>query len=266
MNHSINECVLILAGLDPSGGAGISADQRAVLAAGAWPCPVAVVSTVQSTMGLESVQQVDPKLVLAQAKRLLDHQNICVIKTGALGSHEGVDVVLRLVDACDLPVIVDPVSTASRGQATLSNGDPRDLASRATLFTPNALEASALCGSKVRDLADQREAARSLLSLGSHAVLVKGGHVDGAQCVDVLALGTKVVEFSSARRRAAQVHGTGCLLASLIAGRLAINAPGQGRQVSEKVLVQAIGFSRRRLGQAIAKAQCIGEGQLVARV
>lgn len=264
----VDACVLLLAGLDPSGGAGLAADQRGVLAAGAWPCPVTVLSTVQSTAGLVSVMQVDPRHVRAQAELILRDQRARAVKTGALGGPEGVEVVTRVLEGRKLPLVVDPVLGATKGRARLNAQDEaiQALMALATLVTPNALEAERLCGTSVRDLRDQREAARVMLASGPKAVLVKGGHIDGERCIDVLAVGNSVYELGSRRWPVGEVHGTGCLLASLIAGRLAADGRIRGNDVPASSLLDAVRFAKRKLGWAMSRATRVGKGQLVLRL
>ena len=111
-------CALTIAGLDPSGGAGIAADLRAFEAADVWGCAVEAVLTVQSTAGLESSEAIAPKLLRAQLENVLRHQEIRAIKTGALGSAENVEVVEDAVrDASKIPLVVDPVMIATRRSA-----------------------------------------------------------------------------------------------------------------------------------------------------
>ncbi len=264
----VEACVLLLAGLDPSGGAGLAADQRGVLAAGAWPCPVTVLSTVQSTAGLVSVAPVDPRHVRAQAELILRDQRVRAVKTGALGGPEGVEVVTRVLAGRNLPLVVDPVLGATKGRARLNTQDEaiEPLMALATLVTPNALEAERLCGTSVRDLRDQREAARVMLASGPKAVLVKGGHIDGERCIDVLAVGDSVFELGSRRWPVGEVHGTGCLLASLIAGRLAADGRIRGDDVPASSLLDAVRFAKRKLSWAMSRATRVGKGQLVLRL
>lgn len=265
MRDRIRPCVLLLAGLDPSGGAGLAADQRGVLAAGAWPCPITVLSTVQSTAGLQSTSQVDPEHASAQARAVLRDQHVRAVKTGALGGVSGVQLVADLVRRHPLPLVVDPVLGATRGRVPLTSDRDALLAllACATLVTPNVRETEVLCGSVVRDLRDQREAARTLVSMGARAALVKGGHMKGQRCVDVLAVGSRVIDLGARRRDVGEVHGTGCLLASMIAGRLACDEVLRGVSVPEASLVSAVRFAKRKLGAAMDRALRVGRGQRV---
>lgn len=258
-------CVLILAGLDPSGGAGISADQRAVLSTGAWPCPVCAAITVQSTAGLVSVHPIAPALVTAQAREVLRHQRVRAIKTGALGSEANVRAIIELLRAHpSVPAVVDPVIVATRSSgARLLDSDAgkalAELLSLATVLTPNTDEAQELLGTRIRDEADLADAARELSAMGAKAVLVKGGHLRGERAVDVLYAGGRIQRFASPRLAVAPFHGGGCTMASLIAGELAMG----GGKPDRDAIARAVGKAKRRLAGSIRAAVRIGHGLLV---
>lgn len=252
-----------MAGLDPSGGAGIAADLRAFAAAGAWGCAVASVLTVQSTAGLVSAHPVAAALLAAQLVEVLAHHPVRVIKTGALGNAANVRVLLDvLASRPRLPLVVDPVLSPTRGRGARLLVEANDvllaLCGRATLVTPNAREASVLTGIAVHDVASMERAARALLDTGARAVLVKGGHVAGKHAVDVLVTRRATTHLRARRLDVAETHGTGCTLASLIAGRLAAS-----RRIDDAELVAATRWAKRRLGRALARARSVGDGLLV---
>ena len=266
---------LTIAGLDPSGGAGIAADLRAFAAAGAWGAAVCAALTVQSTRGVRAVRAVSTKLVLAQAEEVLADARVLAIKTGALGSAANVRAVARLIEAHpEIPAVVDPVMIPSRNTGK-SAGARLDgpgsipalqrLARAATLVTPNLAEASALLGGvTILTDDDARDAAVALVEGGAHAVLVKGGHGTGAEAVDWLIVGAqtkRVVRIARPRRKTPPLHGTGCTLASLIAGRLAAKSTGRMPGVDE--LVAAVRWARGRLDAAIGAPLTTGRGLLV---
>lgn len=261
-------CVLAIAGLDPSGGAGLASDLRAIERAGAWACPVVAVLTVQSTAGLRAARPVERSLVVAQAREVVAAQRVRAIKTGALGSAANARAVARLARTLgpDVPLVVDPVLAPTRGAARLlateALGAARALARVATLVTPNALEAGALLGATVRDLADARDAGRALVAEGARAALVKGGHLGGDEAVDVLVVGARLVELRARRVGGLDVHGTGCTLASLVAGRLATRP---GRHVSEDEIVDAARWAKQALGRALLRPLDVGAGSRVIR-
>lgn len=223
-------CVLLVGGLDPGGGAGVLADARAVARAGAFGCAAVAVQTVQSTSGMRSATPVPSRQLIAECTEVVKHQRVRAIKVGALGSNDNVKAVGDfLAIHRDVPSVVDTPMLPTRGRARLL--DERGVRMlrqrvipRATLVTANAPEAEALTGLRVTRLDEAREAAKALLALGAHAVLLKGGHLDsgrGPRAVDVFATRDRVITLAAARLRVKPFHGGGCTLASLIAGRLA---------------------------------------------
>lgn len=262
-------CALTIAGLDPSGGAGLTADLRGFEAAGAWGCAACSVLTVQSTAGLRSVLPTPVDHLRAELEELFAHQRIRAVKTGALGSTENVRVVLDMMARYpELPFVVDPVIIATRSPegARLLDNDALDamqtLCSKATVITPNIDEAEALLTTTIRDYQSQKEAAIALVQRGALAAIVKGGHLPGAHVTDVLATQEGVVSLTTPRRQRAEFHGGGCLFAALIAGHLAL-AP-QPRRV-ESVL-KAVRQSKKLLSRAILRAANVGDGLLVPMV
>lgn len=266
---------LTIAGLDPSGGAGIAADLRAFAAAGAWGAAVCAALTVQSTRGVRAVRAVSTKLVIAQADEVLGDARVLAIKTGALGSAANVRAVARLIEAHrGIPAVVDPVMLPSRN-AGENKGARLDgagaipalqrLARAATLVTPNLAEASALLGGvAILTDGDARDAGVALVEAGAHAALVKGGHGTGAESIDWLIVGAqtkRVVRIARPRRKTPPLHGTGCTLASLIAGRLAAKSTGDMPGADE--LVAAVRWARGRLDAAIRAPLTTGHGLLV---
>jgi hydroxymethylpyrimidine/phosphomethylpyrimidine kinase len=225
----VDVCALAIGGLDPGGGAGIVADLRAFGHAGAFGCAAVALVTVQSTAGVRAARALDPREVIAQAREVLLHQRVRAIKTGALGSAPNVRAVARLLAKFPrIPAIVDPVILPTKGPARLLEVDAldvvrRDLVPRAWLVTPNAREAEALTGLRVTNETQAADAARALVGLGARAALVKGGHLRGPRAVDVLAVrGGRVHWIEAPRLRGLRIHGAGCLLAALVAGRVAV--------------------------------------------
>ena len=250
-------CVLALGGLDPGGGAGIIADARAIERAGAFACAVATVLTIQSTRGLERVVPVDPRVWTEQARVVLRDQRVRAIKTGALGSAANVRAVAKL--ARKIPLIVDPVMLPTKGRAKLLDEDAlvamrRELVPRAALVTANVHEAEALTGVRVENVEGAFVAAKALVNAGARAALVKGGHLEGPRAVDVLVTKNDTISFSRARiRTKKKLHGAGCTLASLVAGRVAM-----GDDVT-----RAVRFAKRVHHAAIAHAADVGGTMLV---
>jgi hydroxymethylpyrimidine/phosphomethylpyrimidine kinase len=264
-------CALAISGLDPSGGAGLIADVRAFEAAGVWACGVVAMSTVQSTAGLRRSWVTPSRDLSAQLREVYARQNIRSIKIGALGSTDNARAVLRWIRTISpaVPVVLDPVMrpTAGARRARLLEDRGIDalraLAARVTLVTPNVPEAEVLTGMAIRSLDDARAAARALVGAGARAALVKGGHLPAhpraAKTVDVLAVGPRLLRLAAERVPFA-VHGTGCALASLAAGRLAAR---DGAALTDEQLADAVRWAKRRLARAISRPARIGDGLLV---
>ncbi len=260
-------CALAIAGLDPSGGAGILADMRAFAAASVWGCAAVTVVTVQSTAGLRSAHPVDQRTLIRQVREIILHENVRSIKIGALGSSSNARAVARLLPALarDAPVVLDPVMRPTLGaKRLLDRGGLRailGMLESVTVVTPNVPEAEALLGVRIRSVEDAERAARALVELGARAALVKGGHLparaarDGV--VDVLALGHRVTRFRGPRVDEAP-HGTGCTLSSLIAGHLA-----RAANIDDVAVEDAVAWAKRELRRALARPLRIGDGLLV---
>ena len=232
--------ILVLAGLDPSGGAGILADADAVRASGGRPFCVATALTVQTPARAYSFQPVAAELVREAGRRLLEEEPVRAVKVGMIGSAAVGQAIEELLAGADLPVVIDPVLAASSG-APLFAGSPEEARgaylrlARERILTPNLPEAEALLGAPPD--------AGSLLAQGPRAVLLKGGHARGDSVVDVLAVRGGGVESFSAPRLPRTARGTGCRLASALATRL-----GQGKELREAVL-EARALVRAYIGQ-----------------
>ena len=238
-------CVLVFAGLDPSGGAGILADAEAIRATGARPLCVVTALTVQTTRAVKRWESVSAALVTESAHALLSEENVRSIKVGMIADGKVAEAIARLLaPRRDLPVVIDPVLQASSGtllfKGTLQQA--RDaylaLASHA-LITPNLLEAAALLDlpRQPQDAVGLEQAARALVAKGARAALVKGGHLN-ADPVDVLAMGGVVEHFEASRIRTT-ARGTGCRLSSAIAAGLALERPIRESVVAARQLVRA---------------------------
>lgn len=217
--------VLILAGSDSGGGAGIQADIKAVTMLGGFAATAITAVTVQNTLGVHGVHPLPIELIRAQAEAVLDDIGADALKTGMLGSVEVVETVAALIDQAGAPAVVDPVMVAKGGAALLPDQAVAAVKAlmipRAALLTPNAPEAEALTGLTVADLDGQRRAGEALLELGARAVLMKGGHVPGERLIDVLMTPDGESLFEGERVETRHTHGTGCTLASACAAGLA---------------------------------------------
>jgi len=248
--------VLIVAGSDSGGGAGIQADIKTVTALGGYAATAITALTAQNTQGVFGVVGVEPVFIQQQMRLVLEDIGADAVKTGMLHSAAVIEVVCEVLDSLDpaIPVVVDPVMVAQSGDALLDPGAMESLAQRllprATLLTPNAPETERLSGVTVTDHDSMVRAAKKLCGMGPGAVLVKGGHLDGRTVIDVLAAGDTIETFESPRIDTPHTHGTGCTLASAIATGL-----GQGL-----ALHNAVVRARAYLHEAIRTAPRLGRG------
>jgi len=247
--------VLIIAGSDSGGGAGIQADIKTVTALGGYAATAITAITVQNSLGVFGVHAIPVEVIEAQARAVLDDIGADAIKTGMLGSVEVVEAVARLLDgARGTPAVIDPVMTAQGGVALLA--PPAGEAVRtllvphASLITPNAPEAEALTGLEVASFDGQRRAGEALLAAGAKAVLIKGGHVPGDRVVDLLITAGGETVFEGPRIDTRHTHGTGCTLASGCATGLA-----QGL-----ALTDAVSRAWAYTAEAIRRAPGFGAG------
>ena len=210
--------VLIIAGSDSGGGAGIQADIKTVTVLGGY---AATAITAQNSLGVQAIKRVKPKLVALQARAVLGDIGADAIKTGMLGGRKVVELVAGLLDEAGVPAVIDPVMLSTSGSVLLKPGAIAALKSllipRAALLTPNAPEAEVLTGLTVRSSDDLRRAGEALLEAGAQAVLMKGGHVPGDQVTDILMTSAGETTFSGPRLDTRHTHGTGCSLASACA-------------------------------------------------
>lgn len=218
--------VLIIAGSDSGGGAGIQADIKTVTALGGYAATAITAVTVQNTLGVTGVHAIALDVIEAQARAVLDDIGADAIKTGMLGDPAVVALVARLLDgAAGIPAVIDPVMVAKGGASLLPDQAVEAvktlLVPRAALLTPNAPEARALTGLAVHDIEGQRRAGEALLALGAKAVLMKGGHLPGERVIDLLLTPHGESVFEGERIDSRHTHGTGCTLASACAAGLA---------------------------------------------
>ncbi|WP_347058804.1 bifunctional hydroxymethylpyrimidine kinase/phosphomethylpyrimidine kinase [Blastococcus sp. HT6-30] len=223
---------LTVAGSDPSGGAGIQADVKTFSALGVYGTAVLTALTAQNTRGVTGVHPVPAAFVAQQIGTLLDDVTVHATKTGMLGTADVVHAVAAaLAGRAAGPVVVDPVMVATSGDRLVDEdaiAAVRDaLLPVADLITPNVPEAAALLDVPPAATADELPAqARALLELGPRAVLLKGGHLGGADSVDVLATPAGVLTTVRPRISTRATHGTGCTLSSAIAALLARRRAG----------------------------------------
>ncbi|MDB5494853.1 MAG: thiD [Phenylobacterium sp.] len=247
--------VLIIAGSDSGGGAGIQADIKTVTALGGYAATAITAVTVQNTLGVSAVHPIPPQIITAQARAVLDDIGADAIKTGMLGDLAAVRAVAELLAGVAVPVVIDPVMVAKGGAALMESSAVAAvrelLVPRAALLTPNVPEAEALTGLAIASLDDQRRAAEVLLAAGAAAVLMKGGHLAGDRVTDLLITPASETAFEAERIVTRHTHGTGCTLASACATGLAQGLP----------LTEAVARAWAYVQEAIARAPGFGAGQ-----
>ena len=248
--------VLIIAGSDSGGGAGIQADIKTVTMLDGYAATAITALTAQNTEGVFGVLPIPPEFIRKQIEVVLDDIGADAIKTGMLHDAAVIETVAAVLRqrASKIPLVVDPVMVA-KGGARLIDPNAVDALKRllialATVLTPNLPEAETLCGAAIGDIAAMRSAGERLLRLGCRAVLVKGGHLPGDTVSDVLVTAAGVKVWESPRIDTRHTHGTGCSLASAIAAGLA-----QGLDVEH-----AVDRARAYVQRAIASAPGLGRG------
>jgi len=247
--------VLIIAGSDSGGGAGIQADIKTVTALDGYAATAITAITVQNTLGVTGVHAIPLDIIEAQARAVLDDIGADAIKTGMLGDVATVERVAAILDSAPgVAAVVDPVMVAKGGAALL---EARAVAAvrelmipRAALLTPNAPEAEALTGLPVLTTDDLRRAGDVLLGFGAKAVLMKGGHIAGERLTDLLITPDGETAFEGERIDTRHTHGTGCTLASACAAGLAQGLP----------LTEAVARAWSYVHEAMLRAPGFGAG------
>ena len=246
--------VLIIAGSDSGGGAGIQADIKTVTVLGGYAATAITAVTVQNTLGVTGVHPIPLEVIEAQARAVLDDIGADVVKTGMLGDPPTVELVARLIAEAGVPAVVDPVMIAKGGAPLLAQAAVAAVRERlvpqAALLTPNAPEAAALTGQPVETTDDLRRAGEALLAAGAKAVLMKGGHVPGDRVVDVLMTPAGETVFETERIETRHTHGTGCTLASACATGMAQGLP----------LTEAVARAWAYVQEAMLRAPGLGKG------
>jgi hydroxymethylpyrimidine/phosphomethylpyrimidine kinase len=250
--------VLTIAGSDSGGGAGIQADLKTIEAMGGFGTSAVTAVTAQNTTGVESSHVLPVEELEAQVDAVVSDVDIRAVKTGMLATAEIVGTVAAYAADFECPVVVDPVMVAESGDRLLTE-DAEDayeeLIAEATLVTPNAAEAAVLTGVDTRgsghaDEAGARLAGQRLLAMGADAALVTGGHVPGAEVLDVLVTPETIEAARHPRIDTDATHGSGCTLSSAVAARLAHGEP----------LVDAVGRSVAFMERAVRYHHDVGRG------
>lgn len=248
--------VLIIAGSDSGGGAGIQADTKAVTCLNAFAATAITAITVQNTLGVFNIHEIPTSIVAQQIEVVLSDIGADVIKTGMLAT---VPMIIAVADTLDrharhIPRVVDPVMRAKGGHPLLADDAADALIARivkgAAIVTPNLPEAEVLIGRSIKTIDDMYAAVEPLKALGAGAVLLKGGHLEGHHLVDMLITADGVKIYEDTRIETTSTHGTGCTLASAIAAGLA----------QKLSLADAVARARIYVRKAIETAPGLGKG------
>jgi hydroxymethylpyrimidine kinase/phosphomethylpyrimidine kinase len=247
--------LLTIAGFDPSCGGGVAADLKTFAAYGCYGVAAITSLTVQNTQGVEAIHNTPSAELREQLEVLTKDCDIAAVKIGMLGNRGNAVVVAEFLDANKFAHVVhDPVMRSSSDSELLDAAGIKYLATellrRSSVVTPNIQEAEILSGLTIKDVGDMEAAARKLVEMGAHAVVVKGGHMEKA--VDVLFDGNELHLLSGDRVKLEHTHGTGCTFASAIAAQLAA-----GRS-----LLEATTLAKAYVMKAIERAYPVGKGRL----
>jgi hydroxymethylpyrimidine/phosphomethylpyrimidine kinase len=247
--------ILIIAGSDSGGGAGIQADIKTVTMLGGFAMTAITALTAQNTLGVQDVMPVPSDFVAAQIDSALDLE-VDVVKLGMLATAEIAQTAETLIRFTfnDVPVVFDPVMVATSGDALNEDGTfeaLRAIADLATVTTPNLPELELLVDMAINDAADLEQAARAFTGETGKATLAKGGHLEGSDLTDILVMPDgRLRRWSEPKIETRHMHGTGCTLASAI-------ATGLGHGLS---LEAAVDRARAYVRAALLAAPCFGEG------
>ena len=226
---------LTIAGSDSGAGAGIQADLKTFAAHGVYGTSAITAVTAQNTLGVTCFEALSADLVTAQMEAVVSDIGVHAAKTGMLANAAIVEAVAAAVQELEIPLlVVDPVMIAKSGDRLVDEeaiGMMRsELMRQAFVVTPNIPEAETLAGIRVVSDRDRQEAARRILKLGASAVIIKGGHFNAPDILDLLYDGHRFEEFRAPRIAGGNTHGTGCTFAASLASHLAL-----GRSLKEAV-------------------------------
>jgi hydroxymethylpyrimidine/phosphomethylpyrimidine kinase len=260
MNTKRVKTALSIAGSDSGAGAGIQADLKAFACCDVHGMTAITAITAQNTVGVEAVEAVSPKMVIAQVRAVAEDIGVDAVKVGMLGTAETVDAVVEALDLIgDAPVVLDPVMVAESGAILLDDDARTALVERllplATVVTPNIPEARALAHADERD--SQEDLAREVLALGPGAVVVTGGHSE--ELADLYFDGSRVETIPGEHHPDGASHGSGCTHSSAIAAFLARGfTPLEAAREARNVAAQAVRGGLRRLGRGAGPVDVLG--------
>lgn len=242
--------LLIIAGSDSGGGAGIQADIKTAEAHGVFSTTAITALTAQNTLGVDSVSDVSAEFVGAQIEAVLSDIGADAVKLGMLNNADVIEVVAEKLQGLDCPIILDTVMVSTSGHKLLADDAIQALKTKlmplATIITPNIPEAEVLADMKIETVDDMLKAGEKI----DGDILLKGGHLESDELTDILFYQGEIHKFTSAKIQTKNTHGTGCTLASAIACNL---ANGLG-------MIEAVEKAREYVFEAIKNAPNIGQG------
>lgn len=245
--------ILIIAGSDSGGGAGIQADIKTACAHNVFATTAITAITAQNTQGVQAVEALSGEIVEEQIKSVVTDIEPDAVKIGMLANADIIKAVIRQLGHITSDIILDPVMAASSGDPLLDKdaiNELKSLAKLATLITPNIPEAEILAEMSIHNVEDMIEAAKKIHAELRCDVLLKGGHMSAEQLTDVLLIGEEVHEYKTDREDTKNTHGTGCTLSSAVACNLA-----NGLNI-----LQAVQNAKEYVQNAIVAGLDIGEG------
>jgi len=251
----IKSKILIIAGSDSSGGAGIQADIKTVTALGSYAMTAVTAVTAQNTRDVKSIIPIPTKNIQKQITMILNDIGANGVKIGMLHNTSIIKCVYKILKKYKLKnVVLDPVMVAKGGTKLINNNSIKYLKKLilplCNLVTPNIPEAEVLIGSSISNKKDMIEAAKLILNMGSKNVLLKGGHLKSKMICDILATKKGIKVFSKRKIKTKNTHGTGCTLSSALATCLS----------QKKNIVKSCKISLRYVDKAIASAPGYGKG------
>ncbi len=246
--------VLTIAGSDSGAGAGVQADLKTFAALGVYGTSALTAITAQNTVGVTQVLALTPKIIGAQIDAIIDDIGAHALKTGMLANAAIIDIVVKKIHQHRLKnIVVDPVMVATSGDLLIRKSAVFALRSKliplATVVTPNLAEAEELTGMKLHNLAEIKEAARSIERMGAKIVIIKGGHLKGP-ATDLFYDGKNFIVLSAPRNRTKNTHGTGCTFSAAIAAYLA-----KGEKID-----RAAALAKKFVTRSIQSSFSIGAG------
>jgi len=245
-----------IAGSDSGGGAGIQADLKTFSALGVYGASVITALTAQNTQGVAAIHDVPPEFIAAQIDAVFSDLAVGAVKIGMLSQVAAIKSVAAGLDRHKIDnVVLDPVMIATSGDRLLAADAVdvlrRELFPRALVVTPNLPEAAALLEAPpAENETEMRQQAERLLAFGCRAVLIKGGHAEGAESADLLVEPTRVARFAADRVPTRNTHGSGCTLSAAIAAGLAKghDLAGAVREAKDYVTAALAAADRLRIG------------------